>query len=209
MARKTYTEEDRARVRQALLDTGLNMAVSKGLKGLHLAELAAAVGISKPYFYTFFDSLEDFSLQMMEEQRCRLLRLLEQELARPEGTWEEHVESFFRTILRHRENGILVMTQGEEADLHSRLTPERFQDFRPGQRDFFLRLMALLDIRQEDCAPEGDGGAAREIFGELSGLPAQRKKRPLMGGLFLCADNYPVAQSGFFWYDISYIDQIK
>ena len=30
MARKTYTEEDRARVRQALLDTGLNMAVSKG-----------------------------------------------------------------------------------------------------------------------------------------------------------------------------------
>mgnify|MGYP001529005905 CR=1 FL=1 len=141
MARKTYTEEDRARVRQALLDTGLNMAVSKGLKGLHLAELAAAVGISKPYFYTFFDSLEDFSLQMME-------------LARPEGTWEEHVESFFRTILRHRENGILVMTQGEEADLHSRLTPERFQDFRPGQRDFFLRLMALLDIRQEDCAPE-------------------------------------------------------
>lgn len=87
MARKTYTEEDRARVRQALLDTGLNMAVSKGLKGLHLAELAAAVGISKPYFYTFFDSLEDFSLQMMEEQRCRLLRLLEQELARPEGTW--------------------------------------------------------------------------------------------------------------------------
>jgi len=53
-----------------------------------------------------------------------------------------------------RENGILVMTQGEEADLHSRLTPERFQDFRPGQRDFFLRLMGLLDIRQEDCAPE-------------------------------------------------------
>ena len=98
MARKTYTEEDRARVRQALLDTGLNMAVSKGLKGLHLAELAAAVGISKPYFYTFFDSLEDFSLQMMEEQRCRLLRLLEQELARPEGTWEEHVESFFRFL---------------------------------------------------------------------------------------------------------------
>ena len=143
-----------AGVRQALLDTGLEMAVNKGLGGLHLAELTRAVGISKPYFYTFFDSLEDFSLQMMEEQRCRLLRLLEQELARPEGTWEEHVESFFRTILRHRENGILVMTQGEEADLHSRLTPERFQDFRPGQRDFFLRLMALLDIRQEDCAPE-------------------------------------------------------
>ena len=31
MARKTYTEEDRARVRQALLDTGLEMAVNKGL----------------------------------------------------------------------------------------------------------------------------------------------------------------------------------
>lgn len=91
---------------------------------------------------------------MMEEQRCRLLRLLEQELARPEGTWEEHVESFFRTILRHRDHGILVMTQGEEADLHRRLTPERFQNFRPGQRAFFLQLMALLEIREADCPPE-------------------------------------------------------
>ena len=154
MARKSYTEEDRARVRQALLDTGLEIAVGKGLGGLHLAELTRSVGISKPYFYTFFDSLEDFSLQLMEEQRCRLLRLLEQELARPEGTWEDHVEAFFRTILRHRDHGILVMTQQEEADLHSRLTPERFQDFRPGQRAFFLRLMALLGIREADCPPE-------------------------------------------------------
>lgn len=154
MARKTYTEEDRARVRQALLDTGLEMAVNKGLGGLHLAELTRAVGISKPYFYTFFDSLEDFSLQLMEEQRGRLLRLLEQELARPEGTWEDRVESFFRTILRHRDHGILVMTQGEEADLHRRLTPERFQNFRPGQRAFFLQLMALLEIREADCPPE-------------------------------------------------------
>ena len=154
MARKSYTEEDRARVRQALLDTGLKIAVDRGLGGLHLAELTRAVGISKPYFYTFFDSLEDFSLQLMEEQRYRLLRLLEQELARPEGTWEDRVESFFQTILRHRDHGILVMTQREEAELHSRLTPERFRDFRPGQRAFMLRLMALLEIREADCPPE-------------------------------------------------------
>ena len=57
MARKTYTEEDRARGRQALLDTGLNMAVSKGLKGLHLAELAEAVWNTKTYIYTNIASL--------------------------------------------------------------------------------------------------------------------------------------------------------
>ena len=154
MARKSYTEEDRARVRQALLDTGLEMAVGKGLGGLHLAELTRAVGISKPYFYTFFNSLEEFALQLMEEQRGRLLRLLKQELDRPEGTWEEHVEAFFHKILRHRDHGVLVMTQREEADLHSRLTPERFRDFRPGQRAFFLHMMALLEIREADCPPE-------------------------------------------------------
>lgn len=154
MARKNYTQEDRARVRQALLDTGLEMAGHRGLRGLHLAELTRAVGISKPYFYTFFDSLEDFILQLMEEQRSRLLRLLERELARPEGSWEEHVEAFLRTILRHRDNGILVMTQREEADLHSRLAPERFQNFRPGQREFFLQVMDLLGIRRGKCRPE-------------------------------------------------------
>ncbi len=30
-----------------------------------------------------------------------------------------------------------------------------------------------------------------------------------MGGLFLRSDNYPVAQFGFFWYDISYINQMQ
>ena len=154
MARKSYTEEDRARVRRALLDTGLEMAVQKGLGGLHLAELTRAVGISKPFFYSFFDSLEDFQLQLMEEQRDRLLRLLERELSRPEGTWEDHVEAFFWIVLRHRDHGILVMTQREEAELHSRLAPERFRDFRPGQRAFILQLMALLDIREADCPPE-------------------------------------------------------
>ena len=154
MARKSYTEEDRARVRQALLDTGLKIAVDRGLGGLHLAELTRAVGISKPYFYTFFNSLEEFSLELMEEQRDRLLRLLERELARPEATWEDHVEAFFWLVLRHRDHGLLVMTQREEAELHSRLTPERFRDFRPGQRAFMLRLMALLEIREADCPPE-------------------------------------------------------
>ena len=79
---------------------------------------------------------------------------LERELARPEGSWEERVARFFQNILRHRDHGILVMTQREEADLHSRLAPERFRDFRPGQRAFMLRLMALLEIREADCPPE-------------------------------------------------------
>ena len=154
MARKNYSQEDRERIREALMRVGLETAGRRGLKSLHLAELTAAVGISKPYFYTFFDSLEDFTLQLMEEQRSRLLRMLEAELARPEGSWEEHVEAFFRMILHHRDNGILVMTQREEAELHSRLTLERFQDFRPGQREFFLRVMERLDLPPERLRPE-------------------------------------------------------
>lgn len=154
MARKTYTEEDRTRVRQALLDAGRATAAREGLHALHLAELTASVGISKPYFYTFFDSLEDFCLQMMEDQRRGLEALLAQELAREDGTWEERVERFLRIILAHRENGIIVMTQQEEAALHNCLEPARFRAFRPGQREFFRRLLKLLDVSESDCPPE-------------------------------------------------------
>lgn len=154
MARKTYTETDRARVRQALLDAGQKTAAKNGLHALRLAELTASVGISKPYFYTFFDSLEDFCLQLMETQRQRLEQLLVQELAQGDGTWEERLERFFHTILLHRENGIIVMTQQEEAALHSRLDPARFQAFRPGQREFFRRLLKLLEIPESACPPE-------------------------------------------------------
>ena len=102
MARKTYTEQDRAQVRQDLIRTGLEIASRQGIQGLHLAELTAAVGISKPFFYTFFDSLEELLLQMMEEQRRHLETLLDEALSRPDGTWEEHLEYFLRTLLHHR-----------------------------------------------------------------------------------------------------------
>ncbi len=105
-------------VRQALLDVGQRIASKDGLRALHLAELTAGVGISKPYFYTLFDSLEDFCLQLMEEQRIRLEQLLIRTLAQSGLSWEERVEAFLRVILDHRENGIIVMTQQEEAALH-------------------------------------------------------------------------------------------
>lgn len=154
MARKTYTESDRAMVRQALLDAGQRIASKDGLRALHLAELTAGAGISKPYFYTFFDSLEDFCLQLMEEQRARLERLLVQTLAQSGLSWEERVEAFLHVILDHRENGIIVMTQQEEAALHSSLDPARFQAFRPGQRAFFSRLLEILGIPETACPPE-------------------------------------------------------
>ena len=139
MARKSYTEEDRARVRQALLDTGLEMAVRMGLGGLHLAELTRAVGISKPYFYTFFDSLEDFSLQLMEEQRGRLLRLLEH---RQPFESEEHMKHWLLRVAVNESRKLLRSFWRRHAvPLDEWRDAPVFQD--PAQSELFQAVMAL------------------------------------------------------------------
>ena len=74
MARKAYSEQERERVREALLTTVIQCIVDRGLIHTSIEVLCGEVGISKTFFYTFFPSKEELVLEALRYQQPRLLQ---------------------------------------------------------------------------------------------------------------------------------------
>ena len=53
MPKVAYTEEERARVRAALLATGLELMARQGIQHTTVEQIYRAVGISRTFFYSF------------------------------------------------------------------------------------------------------------------------------------------------------------
>lgn len=153
MARKSYSSQDRQQVRERLLEAGLELASQRGLRHVHLLELTEAAGISKPFFYSFYPSLEEFFLDMFLLQRQRLREELKRRMEEDALPWEERVHGIFRMLVFHRENHVALMTQEDEVAFHRALTPERLAAFREGQRAFFREIAAILDLPETVCDP--------------------------------------------------------
>ena len=73
MPRKAYSEQERERVREALLAAALQHIAAHGLKHASVETICAEVGISKTFFYSFFPSKEALVLQALSYQQQKLL----------------------------------------------------------------------------------------------------------------------------------------
>ena len=62
MARKAYSDEERAQVKEALMVTMIQCIADRGLIHSSIDVLCKKVGISKTFFYSFFSSKEELVL---------------------------------------------------------------------------------------------------------------------------------------------------
>ena len=73
MARKAYSDEERAQVKEALMVTMIRCIADRGLIHSSIDVLCRKVGISKTFFYSFFSSKEELVLHALRYQQPRLL----------------------------------------------------------------------------------------------------------------------------------------
>lgn len=66
-----FTEKEREKIRQNLIDAGFQMSRERGLKGMTVSKLAESCHIAKGTFYHFFASKEEFVLAMFTEANRR------------------------------------------------------------------------------------------------------------------------------------------
>ncbi|NUR87324.1 MAG: TetR/AcrR family transcriptional regulator [Nonomuraea sp.] len=80
-----FTEEDRGRIRAALVAAGEELFAAQGLKKTSLEELVAPADIAKGSFYAFFESKEALYAEVMVSRAPALAELIAPALAGPPG----------------------------------------------------------------------------------------------------------------------------
>ena len=149
MPKVAYSEEERERIREALVTTALGLMARQGIQHTTVEQIYRAVGISRTFFYTFFSSKEDLIVETLYHQQPRVLAYARQLMEDPALTWREGVERFLYACCYGERNGIAVMTIEEQQLLFRRLSEESYRHFREKQLQLFARLLECFGIRPD------------------------------------------------------------
>ena len=151
MPKKAYSEADRVRVKRALLDTALEAYLQGGIRQVKLPDILAAVGISKPFFYTFYPSVGELVFAIIYQQYERLEQMLEQAQKKADQGWRAMAEDFLDQLIRYKEHGLLIMSPEEQAWIYTHVTAESYAAFQKRQLDFFLGVLRECDVPPDRC----------------------------------------------------------
>ena len=73
MPKVAYSEEDRERIRAALVTEALERMARQGIQHTTVEQIYKAVGISRTFFYSFFPTKEDLIVETLYLQQPRIL----------------------------------------------------------------------------------------------------------------------------------------
>ena len=170
MPRKAYSEQERERIREALLAAALQHMAAHGLKHASVETICAAVGISKTFFYSFFPSKEALVLQALSYQQPKLLAFARTLMNDPKLSWREGLETFLRRCC-YSSSGIAVLSAEEEQMVFRRLSPEEYQAFQRSQLILFGELLAVFGIPVATIDPRLFGNLALAMIMVRKAMP--------------------------------------
>ncbi len=126
----TFTEAEKAHIRESLMEAGRELFAVRGVKKTSLEDLTRPAGIAKSSFYAFFDSKEALYLELLMAERRRMVEELSATLPAA-GDARERIAHFLRAAIREIESGALtrrVITHPEEWRMVvRRVSPEQME----------------------------------------------------------------------------------
>lgn len=152
-----FSDEERERIRDDLLDAGRELFARYGLEKTTVAELTDAVGIGTSTFYRFFDSKEDLYVAVLEAEGEAVARRLEGAGLDEVDDPREAVERFLTLLLEEVEANPLVRRLVVEPGTRERLRRSRSEAERAADREADVRFVrSLLDPFVEAGRVRGD-----------------------------------------------------
>ena len=147
MPKVSYSEEDRARIRTALITVGLELMAQQGIQHTTVEQIYKKVGISRTFFYSFFQTKDDLIVETLYLQQPKILDYARRLMEDPALSWRDAVRQFLRACCYGEENGIAVLTIEEQQLLFRRLSRESYQTFREKQRRLFGQILEQFGIQ--------------------------------------------------------------
>ena len=171
MPRKAYSEQERERVKEALMAAVLQCIVDRGLIHSSIDALCRKVGISKTFFYSLFTSKEELVCHALRYQQPRLLAYAQQLMENPSLSWRAGVETFLKDCCHGAKSGVAVLSIEEEQQVYRCLSEENFQAFRRDQVLFYSRLLAIFGLPVDSIDPRLFGNLALAMMMVHKAIP--------------------------------------
>ena len=91
---KGFSENEKILIRQSIIDNGINLFSSYGLKKTGIKDITNAVGIAQGSFYIFFNSKEELYFEILELEEKKIKETLINEVYPLENNPEKYIELF-------------------------------------------------------------------------------------------------------------------
>ena len=149
MPKVAYSDEDRARIRTQLVTVGLELMAKQGIQHTTVEQVYRKVGISRTFFYSFFQTKEDLIVETLYLQQPKIIKYVRALMADPALSWRDAVKQFLHACCYGEKNGIAVLTIEEQQLIFKRLSPESYQVFRQKQRRLFGEILENFGIKAD------------------------------------------------------------
>ena len=149
MPKVSYSEDDRKRIRAALITVGLELMAKQGIQHTTVEQVYKKVGISRTFFYSFFSTKEDLVLETLYWQQPKVIEYVQKLMADPSLSWREAVKKFLHDCCYGEKNGIAVLTIEEQQLIFKRLSKEGYQIFRQKQHWLFGKILENMGIKAD------------------------------------------------------------
>lgn len=96
---KGFSEKEKEIIKDKLKKTGIDLFGSLGIKKTNIEDLTKAAGIARGSFYLFYDSKEDFFMELLDEAEHKIKSDLISIISNSVGSKHEIVKSFLREYI--------------------------------------------------------------------------------------------------------------
>lgn len=166
-----FSDAERERIRERLLEGGYRLFTTRGLKKTSLEDLTRPAGIAKSSFYSFFDSKEALFLELMVRQWPEVEERLYAPL-REAGDAREALSRFLRAMVGELERdplGRRFLTHPEELEMVMRRVGPAEQEV--GHRNMSPVVGFIERGQEEGRIVEGDPEVMAGVMAAVGMLP--------------------------------------
>ena len=149
MPKVAYSEEDRKRIREALVITGLELMAKQGIQHTTVEQIYKEVGISRSFFYSFFPTKEDLIVETLYLQQPKIIEYANRLMSDENLCWREAVTRFLMSCCYGEKNGIAVLTIEEQQLIFKRLSEDSYRLFREKQKLLFRNILECFGINAD------------------------------------------------------------
>jgi len=151
---KEQYEEIRMKSKKVIIDTALNLFVTRGYHATSIHAIAKEAGIAIGLMYHYFNSKEDMLVYIMEENMQEIRKSTMAELSKTSNENDIHnmIDALFATIIKMSDSWRLIITVSFQPDV-SKTAKEMIEALALHQQDIYVAHFKRAGIKNpEECA---------------------------------------------------------